>query len=112
MEDKEFNLEPTTEESSLNMNKEDIINQAVKETEEIKEMVESLAKIAKQTNLLALNAAIEAARVGEIGKGFAVVASEFRKLAENTNKIASNIKRLMTSVEERLELLSKEEGGK
>jgi len=92
-----------------NLSKKDIVKEAVKETEEIKEMVDSLSKIAKQTNLLALNAAIEAARVGEVGKGFAVVASEFRKLAENTNKIATNIKRLMLSIEEKLDALNKEE---
>jgi methyl-accepting chemotaxis protein len=86
-----------------------IVEEAVKETEQIKEMVDSLSKIAKQTNLLALNAAIEAARVGEVGKGFAVVASEFRKLAENTNKIATNIKRLMFSIEEKLSELNKGE---
>lgn len=111
MEEKE--MVPTIEnQENSTLKKVDIINQAVKETEEIKEMVDSLSKIAKQTNLLALNAAIEAARVGEIGKGFAVVASEFRKLAENTNKIATNIRRLMLSMEERLDYLSKEENNK
>jgi methyl-accepting chemotaxis protein len=101
--------EEKNETENSNLSKKDIVKEAVKETEEIKEMVDSLSKIAKQTNLLALNAAIEAARVGEVGKGFAVVASEFRKLAENTNKIATNIKRLMLSIEEKLDTLNKEE---
>ncbi len=50
-----------------------------------------IEEIARQTNLLALNAAIEAARAGTAGKGFAVVASEVRKLAERSQKSASEI---------------------
>jgi len=38
-----------------------------------------------------------------------VVASEFRKLAENTNKIATNIKKFIPSIEEKLDALNKEE---
>lgn len=62
-----------------------------KEVEKISILTQTILDIAGQTNLLALNAAIEAARAGESGRGFAVVADEIRKLAENSQKSASEI---------------------
>lgn len=64
---------------------------------QIGEIVGLISTIAGQTNLLALNAAIEAARAGEQGRGFAVVAEEVRKLAEQSEQAAHQIKKLVGS---------------
>jgi len=64
---------------------------------QIGEIVGLISTIAGQTNLLALNAAIEAARAGEQGRGFAVVAEEVRKLAEQSEQAAHQIKGLVES---------------
>ncbi len=62
-----------------------------KAIDEIRVLSDAILMITSQTNLLALNAAIEAARAGEAGKGFAVVADEIRKLAEDSEKAATEI---------------------
>jgi methyl-accepting chemotaxis protein len=81
---------------------------SLEKIQEIRKMVDNIKKIAKQSNLLALNAAIEAARVGEIGKGFSVVAGEFRKLSDDTNRIAIEIKFIVDELEEELRKLEEE----
>ncbi|MCG6552827.1 MAG: methyl-accepting chemotaxis protein [Candidatus Magnetominusculus sp. LBB02] len=73
------------------------VSGAVNAMKEIASKISIIEEIARQTNLLALNAAIESARAGEHGKGFAVVASEVRKLAERSQKAASEISGLSVS---------------
>ncbi len=77
------------------------ISKLMSESGSVMDIIRTMDEITEQTNLLALNAMIEAARAGESGKGFAVVAEEIRKLAEKSAKEASNIKLIITNIQER-----------
>ncbi|WP_099188480.1 methyl-accepting chemotaxis protein [Tepidibacter mesophilus] len=70
-----------------------------KNAKNISNILGTITAIADQTNLLALNASIEAARAGEAGRGFAVVADEIRKLAENSNNAADDIKNILDYIQ-------------
>lgn len=80
----------------------DIIYEQTNTTNEsamkIREATSLITSIAEETNLLSLNASIEAARAGEQGRGFVVVASQIQKLAEQSNKSASQIESIIDSL--------------
>lgn len=80
----------------------------LKGTEKVNDTVGQVEYIADQTNLLALNAAIEAARAGEHGRGFAVVADEIRKLSEQSNKFAADIRMSVKAISDEVEQIHDE----
>ncbi|WP_420452615.1 methyl-accepting chemotaxis protein [Ilumatobacter sp.] len=76
-----------------------VIENLVRSSDEIGEVVRMIAGISEQTNLLALNATIEAARAGEAGKGFAVVACEVKGLATQTQEATDDVRSKIEAIQ-------------
>ena len=85
----------------------DTMSSITESAKKIEDIISVIDGIAFQTNILALNAAVEAARAGEQGRGFAVVASEVRNLAQRSAVAAKEIKGLITTSVEKVEVGSK-----
>lgn len=86
--------------SSVNLGLQ-TVNELGESMTHITNFLTAITGIAEQTNLLALNAAIEAARAGEAGKGFAVVAEEIRKLSDQSNRTANEIKHIVSDMQQK-----------
>lgn len=74
------------------------MEELVKASREVEEVIEFIVEISEQTKLLALNATIEAARAGESGKGFAVVAGEVKELAKGTSEATEKIRKRVEAI--------------
>ena len=75
------------------------MNDRVRETTKILEMINN---VAKSTRILGFNAGIEAARSGEHGKGFGVVAKEITKLADQSAGSVNEIRKLLDELKEKV----------
>jgi methyl-accepting chemotaxis protein len=71
----------------------------------ISQIISKIEEISRQTQLLSLNASLEAARAGEAGRGFAVVAASIRELALVTSESASEIKEVLSEIQEQTETI-------
>jgi methyl-accepting chemotaxis protein len=69
---------------------------------EIARFADQIETISATTRLLSLNAAVEAARAGAAGRGFSVIASSVRRLSEDTQEAAMQIRRASEDITRQL----------
>ena len=69
---------------------------------DITRFADEIEVISATTRLLSLNAAVEAARAGVAGRGFSVIANSVRKLSEDTQQAALQIRRASEDITRQL----------
>lgn len=75
-----------------------LLEQLVRDVDEVDKSLDDIDAINRQTNYLAINAAIEANRAGDAGRTFAVVAGEVRALSRTTSGLAERIRTKVAAV--------------
>ncbi|MFZ5596504.1 MAG: methyl-accepting chemotaxis protein [Bacillota bacterium] len=91
--------------STLLNNVTEVLNQTqeiIKLIDQTNNILDFVNNVASNSKLLGLNAAIEAARAGDFGKGFSVVAVEIRKMADNSAKSVNDTKKLISSINDKV----------
>jgi methyl-accepting chemotaxis protein len=78
------------------------MDEVIRSSSKIKDIIGVVNDISFQTNLLALNAAVESARAGDHGRGFSVVASEVRNLAQRSAASAKEVQILINDVVDKI----------
>ncbi len=79
-----------------------ILNDGVKNLNEIEKSIRQIEIINHKTKYLSINATIEAVRAGEAGESFQVVASEVRDLSNDTQRLAISIRSQVNQMTETL----------
>jgi len=85
-----------------------VIDELSKKAVDIEKFVAQINEVVMQINILSLNASVEAASAGDAGKGFAVVASEVKNLANKTSDVASDIERVVKTIQSSIKNTNKE----
>ncbi len=80
-----------------------VIKTLSQKAREIEKSVEMINEVVMQIKILSLNASVEAASAGEAGKGFAVVATEVKNLANKTSAVATEINKIVKSIQQSTE---------
>ncbi len=100
-------VEDLTSNSAIVRNENERVNLTIsgllKQSEEIRNVINIIRDISDTTNLLSLNASIEAARAGEAGRGFAVVADEISKLADQSRESADSIGGILNGMKKQVD---------
>lgn len=72
-------------------------------SDNLRDMTDDVARLARQTNLLSINATIEAARAGPAGRSFSVVANEVRRLSTESGETGKRIQDRVNDVRDRMQ---------